>query len=469
MSIRIARDLLSKEQKEKIFVDLTFRPKLSYVAQSAGTTAPDPIMFYVVDKEYVYLPFKYGEKLLGPQAVRDYPLAGFRYTGTLLPRQPSVVEEAMQQLDQHGTTLLHLYTGFGKTVVASYLAATSRMKTCVLMNSTPLLPQWKSTFEQMTDAKVWIVGEKMIHPDPDVILLMSGRLEQVPAELREKIGLLIIDECHKFCTPTSVAPILAFTPKFIIACSATPTRSSDNLHHMIYALIGTHEVFRPLDKKFTVVCFRTGICPELKQNKMGSMDWASAVKDLCGDETRNQLIVQWVLANLQLKQLILTWNADHAFFLQKYLTGHGVKAAVMARNLKTYSDSQVLIGTIAKIGTGFDEKAACADFGGERISMLLLVGSTKNVELLTQVTGRAFRADNPYIVDFVDDVPCIKGTHWTARRKWYEQQQANIEEVCAPGAKPGRKTRSRAKIQEPQSSQSLTEAHLASVLARYGS
>lgn len=457
MSIRIPRDTLTEEQKKQIFRDLSFRPKSEYFAGGViGGSTPDPIMFYVADNNYVYLPYKYAEKLTGLTSTGDWPLAKFRFTQELLPHQPSAVEEAIQHLDREGTTLLNLYTGFGKTVLAAYLGAKSRLKLCILMNSSPLLPQWKSTFDTMTDAKIWIVGEKMPNYDPDVILLMSGRYEHVPDKMRKEIGFLIIDECHKFCTPTSVAPILAFSPKFLIGCSATP-KKANGLHEMLYALIGRHQVYRPLDKQFSVTCFRTGICPELKQNKMGSLDWSAVVRDLCGDELRNSMILEWVLTNITSKQLILTWNADHAFFLHKLLVANGVKAAIMARNLKTYSDSQVLVGTIGKIGTGFDEKAACSDFGGERIRILLLVGSTKNTELLTQLTGRVFRSEMPHIVDFVDEVPCIKGKHWTERRKWYEEHKAPIEEVCTNGAKPGRKRK--------QKSQNVTEAHLSSIVA----
>ncbi len=474
MSVRIPRDSLNDIQKKRLASNLTFQPKGNFMTEKMGISPGDPVFMYTVDGDEVIIPYTFATKLTGglSNISLEYPRAYMKFTGSLRNHQTSIVDEAKVQLNTYGTTLLNLYTGCGKTIMAAYLACGARYVTVVLINATVLNPQWLSTFKDHTNATIWVVGETQPEDIPDVIISMSGRVGKIPEFMRKAVGTVIIDESHKFCTPSSVGPLLRFQPRFVIACSATPKRE-DGMHRMIESIIGTHEVYRPLDKPFTVTYFRTGIKPVLEQTKQGIMNWSACVKSLSEDPTRNHYIVETVMANQDSKILILTWQTAHVIILQKMLEARGVKVAVMMKNTKKYSDSQVLIGTVQKIGTGFDEATTCGDFGGVRINMLLLVGSTKSDTLLFQLAGRAFRAAMPHIVDFVDDVPCIAKRHWPVRRKWYEENGGTITELCGPGVTPT-KTRKKAVQSKGASSnkgdkveEKAIPAHLASVRAKY--
>jgi hypothetical protein len=100
----------------------------------------------------------------------------------------------------------------------------------------------------------------------------------------------------------------------------------------------------------------------------------------------------------------------------------------MAGHRKHYHDSKILIGTISKIGTGFDEQSACIDFSGERINMLILMGTTKSDTVVEQVLGRAFRADLPHIIIFVDNVQVVK-RHWYVIKKWCLEHNGEIHDI----------------------------------------
>jgi superfamily II DNA or RNA helicase len=138
------------------------------------------------------------------------------------------------------------------------------------------------------------------------------------------------------------------------------------------------------------------------------------------------MIIDLVERNVNHKIMILTWNKNHAYFLSKTLNERGTSSDVLAGNKSTYKDSRVLVGTISKIGTGFDEAMACPDWSGERSNMLILTGSTKSLSGLEQITGRVFRAEFPTIIDLVDDNRICK-SHCTQRRKWYEDEARNGE------------------------------------------
>lgn len=424
----IVRDKLTSEQKKLIRELLYFQAPTSFFGG-----APQPILFYQVD-EGVRLPLAMARSL-GWDNDKDYPLTDAKFTGTLLDKQKPVVEEAINQLTEQGSTLLHLPTGFGKTVIASYLACQTRLVTLVLITFTTLIPSWQETFLQFTNIRPWIVGDKWEgeilrnqSEGPQVLICMEERCDKIPPSLVEKIGLVIVDECHTFYTTTRVKALLYCQPRYVIACSATPYKDvkSKGGDDMIVALVGLSKVYRPLEVSFGVTRITTGIVPKITLNKKGVPDWSSINKSLANHEGRNTLILETVKANPNWKTLILVWLADHALLLTDLFQREGISVAVMARNAKKYSDSQVLIGTIGKLGTGFDEKMACPDFQGVRINLLILAGSTKSPQLLAQLCGRAFRSEMPHIVDIVDNHGALE-KHWRKRLKWYRDNNAVID------------------------------------------
>lgn len=437
MAVRINREELTSSHINNIRKHLCMQPKSGYYSSSgyADMASKEPVLFYLIENDDVIVPYTFGAALTQkiPNHEKSYPRKNFNFTGKLRETQEEVAVEAMAQLSSHGTTLLALHPGFGKTVLASYLASKLGYLTLVLYHRTILEPQWLNTFSNHTDSKVWVVGTNDDNIDinkVDVILSMDTQFWKIKTEYRELIGCLIVDEGHAFCTPSHVECLLGTTPRHIIIATATPDRD-DGMHSMIRSMIGLHGVYRKSTKRHIVLRLQTGIKPIIHQNAKGDMDWGKVVNDLCNDPIRNGYVLGLVKNNPEFKICILTWRKEHAFNLHQWLTDMGEKAAVMAGKTKTYSDSRVLVGTVSKIGTGFDEQNACLDFAGERINMLILLGTTKSEQLLEQTLGRAFRADLPHIIVFTDDVPAIK-RHWTIIKKWCISHNGEIYEVKAP-------------------------------------
>jgi superfamily II DNA or RNA helicase len=162
--------------------------------------------------------------------------------------------------------------------------------------------------------------------------------------------------------------------------------------------------------------FLTEIEVPIKKTPRG-VDWPSLVKDLSNHTDRNNYLYQMIAMNAGRKILVLTWNQSHAKQMYRDLQNQGVKVAIMIGAMESYEDSDVLVGTFGKIGTGFDEEAACPDFGGVRIDLLFLMGTTKSQILGPQSLGRSFRSDEPEIVVFVDNNGVSK-SHWNELKKW---------------------------------------------------
>jgi superfamily II DNA or RNA helicase len=424
MSVPILKASLTPRHKRDIQKRLFFQPEASFVAKKIGASPP-PIVFYTTDRDRVYLPSYAAREILGiDNRDRNYPSIDLEFKGKLLDKQVAVVEQAIELLDKHGNLLLHLPTGFGKTVIATYLACKSGLIPMVLLSFASLIPSWLETFKEFTNAIPWVVGEEA--PEGfNAIICMERRCSKIPEQVKDSIGILIVDECHTFYTSGRVAPLLYSHPRHIIACSATPFSGT---YSMLEALVGPYKVERKLDISFGVTIFRTGIAPNYSVTKQGYPKWSDINLSLAGNERRNRAIVDIVLLNPDRKILILSWMKDHANRLAQLLTEAGIEVAVMVGQAKTYSDSQVLIGTVGKIGTGFDEKMACPDFQGIRVNLLILSASTKSDKLLAQMSGRVFRSEMPDIVDIVDDLPLLE-RQLKKRLKWYRDNGATIIEA----------------------------------------
>ena len=425
MSWAIKRSDISDDQANFIRDMLCIQP---VIQRNKYDTQLNPVLFYTFIDGVIHLPYLFASSMFKiiPNIHIHYPTTICKFTGTLRDYQIPLVEEAWEYMETLGTCILGLPPGYGKTVLGAKLAIKSGLITCILVHREILTTQWKNTFESFTDSKVWIVGEKNPTPPFDVIVCMDTRWDKIPKVMRDSIGFIIIDEAHTFCTHGRVNCLLAFHPKYILAESATLERD-DNLHTMIYAMCGDHGVYRVRNEPFTVIKVNTGVKPERRLNKMGTIDWSALVKSSLFNERRNKIISNLVAENGEKHILILTSLVAHAKFLYKELLDTGESCDFMCGKRNSYDNCRVLVGTISKISTGFDPSALCSDFMGNHFNMLILCCSIKKYSLLEQSVGRCFRVDNPTIYHLVDNDSIFK-SHWQKAQRWYRTRKGQITE-----------------------------------------
>lgn len=158
------------------------------------------------------------------------------------------------------------------------------------------------------------------------------------------------------------------------------------------------------------------------------------------DIRRNQIILGLVTANTNREILILTSLRDHATLLYNALQKIGIPSDYLCGIKRGYTDSVVLVGTISKIGTGFDPATSCPTYAGHPFDLLILACSIKKYSMLIQNIGRVFRADFPTVMHLVDNDDIYK-SHWYKSRKWYIARGGtitdhNIENKEAPTIDP---------------------------------
>ena len=432
MAVWLKLDQLSEEQKKKIRKYLFLQPKqTNFVANRFGSVAPDPILFYSIDKpnNKIILPYTFANSLMKKRinSELEYPEGKFQYTGKLRDYQVPIVEKALSHLNEFGTTTLLLGTGLGKSTISAYLTSKLGGLALVLLPRETIQKGWVSTFEEHTDAGVWVVGKKIKVPEKcNVILCMEGRFLKIPEEIRKMVTTLVIDEAHMFSTPDKVAKLLGTFPKYVIACTATLERD-DGMEKMIYNIVGYHNIEVKVDKKFEVYKLNTGIQTELVKNRNGITDFSQLNIDLANSPERNALIVDLIETNLNRKIMLLSWSKSHISLLYQILKKRKISVDYLSGTKSSYVDSKVLLGTISKVSTGFDSKNVAIDFDGIDINMLILAGTTKSKNLHLQSIGRAFRCQNPVIIDLVDDNRISK-SHWYKRKQNYSQMNCEIKE-----------------------------------------
>lgn len=449
MSIICYYNQLNQQQKDTVREYLNLKPKINNFFEKKkkrwfkkdDDSADDvtlPIMFYEYSAETdtIKLPYAFSKILLNYNYNFNIqrPAANFVFTQQLLEHQVEIYQETLALLSKNNTVQIGLFTGGGKTVLATKAASDLKQTTMVLATDTGLLSQWDKAFKVFTTATTYIVDGTFAPPNGvNVIICMTSRIHYVPADWRLRIGTLIIDESHTMCSQSRVDALLATHPYYIITCSATPERD-DGMHAMIDAMAGPERVIKISKKPFNVFGYNTGCDVEIPVDFDGTPNWNKLLNAICENDERNQLIIGMVKQYHQHhKILILSDRVEHVTTLCQMIKALGISCDYMAGKKKTYNDSNVLVGGIKKIGTGFDEANACADFNGVRLDLLLLVTSIKKKSRLEQVAGRCFRANFPQIIYLIDE-NAISQKHFNEGIKWFVSRNGTVYMQDSPKA-----------------------------------
>lgn len=439
MACEIPLNTLTREQKLEIVQDLTIRKKVNLYGipkwQRNKIEEESAIKFFVSDGKNVRVPMRYAEKFYGKnpnQRIKIQKFGSFVMKSQLRDYQKEIVGKAMNMYMDTGCCFINVFCAYGKSFMGAYFSyrfsRAFQGRSLVVYHRKKIGDSWLPTFLNHTTAIVHVYdGKKEIPKDAQIILSMPSQVPKMSDEEKRSICHLVVDEAHRFCSQSSVEVLLSTTPQFLTLITATAIRS-DGMHKMLDLVGGTEKITKISDKLFYVMKVNTGIHPPenaLKRTKHG-LNYSSLLKYLSNDYTRNSQIVEIVKNNNREKIMILTDLTSHVEILEpwirKEIFPQKREVSSMYGTQDDYDDADVIIATYSKLGEGFDELAACRNWNGKRINMIILATSHKEPE---QFAGRAFRADLPLIYDLVDDQKNIKN-HYSSRKKWYISRNGRI-------------------------------------------
>lgn len=443
MAIVVPRDCIADERA--LAKALTVVEEQSYHPKQqrfAGKPKTNRVWVTSDDGQTISLPFAWAKSALGLEQRPDddyvlYCPEPLEFRGELYEEQGVPAKQALAELTKTGCVILAMRTGFGKTVIGSWLAVRLPPFLILVVYSVNVCEhQWEEDFREFTNAKIWKTRkEKMPSDGFHVILASVGTMHKIPEAVRANVGILIVDEIHTFYTELRTRALLGVQPRYVIPMSATPEREDGR--HLIVELLAGKTYVRVPGRKFNVRQIHTGFEPTYARDRDGTPLWNTLVDSLAGSALRNNIIADVVAKLVQeehRKPLVLTSRVEHSTELGQLIAARlpgGERAVTVFRaNMKTYEDAEVLVGTDKKLGTAFDEKAFVGDKAGfRRIDTVVITYSLQSLAVLQQLIGRSFRTDDvPLVVEFRDVNPMTE-KHARKRLKFYEQAGANVEIV----------------------------------------
>jgi superfamily II DNA or RNA helicase len=358
-----------------------------------------------------------------------------RFRGTLRPEQ----QKAADALLCHDAGVLSATTAFGKTVVAAYLIAERGVNTLILVHRRQLLDQWIAhidNFLTLDPKEIGQIGGGKRKPTGiiDVGMLQSlskkGEVDDVVGEY----GHLVVDECHHISARSFEIVARQSKAKFVTGLSATVTRR-DGHHPIIFMQCGPiryrvderkQAAIRPFIHK--VIVRKTGFTLPQTLLDEDTTSIHELYAELIADESRNNLIVEDVLAVVQANRapIVLTERREHLKKLHSLLSplvqnlivmkgGMGKKQRhLLAEKIASISDDEerVILATGRYLGEGFNDA---------RLDTLFLTLPVSWRGTLFQYAGRLHRLHDlkkeVVIYDYADlEVPMLARMFQRRRR-----------------------------------------------------
>lgn len=470
MSFPISFSDLDEADSEQIATDLLIQPKSTLkmpphvLAKMPPTVAmamsapPPPFNFFQLNKESdtLKIPFYYASEVFGLENMGlEHKLNKWEKLSShnrptieiLRPEQIPVVKQTLNELKKYHTTTIGLPPGFGKTIMGGFLSSELGFKTAIFVPREPLVGQWLKTIatlfydnnldlaKKMTYCPSQPATEqkkKLLSEFPyDFIITLIGRADAIHPTIKARIGTLILDEAHMLCTAERVKYLLAFSPKYIIAETATMERT-DGAHDMMRLLVGTHGFFQSSEREFTVfnLLLEHIALPE-KLSKAQTLDYSAFCKSSSENKDLNDAIISMVVKNPHRKFFILTRLVEHAKWLSEQFVELGLSSTYMCGTKKRHKDVDILCGSFPKIGTGYDVATAADEYSGKPADTLILCHTVKSWQPFEQMKGRIMRcgADITPVVIWLSTTNSITKRHLTGLKSHIRKTGGKIVDI----------------------------------------
>jgi len=449
----IIKDNYSAEELQSLKKELTVKP---FVNKDFGAP-PNSFPVYGESKKKLYIPRFYGIKRYGEPTEHKLtnPMkVNLDFIKELRPIQLPIVNKYLEVvapkngIDSGGGGIISVPCGYGKTVLALYLAAKLNVKTLVVVHKGFLLDQWRERIEEfLPTASIGRIQAKVTDiENKDIVIgmLQSISMKDYDESIFKGFGLVIYDECHHLGAEVFSKALLKTNFKYLLGLSATPTRM-DGLSKVFEWYLGpivysikkreTENVdvkiikFHDSDPKYSKVVL----------NQMRKPCMPIMINNITAFPKRVTLVINEVKMCLEdgRKILLLSDRREHLKILKTEIDKIGEYTAgfylggMKARDLEETEEADVILGTFSMASEGFDCRYP--------LNTIILASPKSNIE---QSVGRILRQEAknrtkvPLIIDIDDDFSLF-ARQTPKRIKFYKKNKYNIKYYNKEGIQTG--------------------------------
>jgi len=263
---------------------------------------------------------------------RELEPVEFQFHGVLKDYQELAYEEMTTR--DHGTLVGGAKSG--KTVIALYLISQRQQPTMIVVPNVALLGHWKEKlvrFLKVLPEEVGIIGDGKFEVGPRVSVAHVSALYRRVREVRDKVGHLVVDECHRTPSRTFTQVVSNFDCRFLLGLSSTSQRR-DRLSRLIYYYVG--DILHQIDaRKATEIraIFQADVVvrqTDFEYPYESSEDYPAMLTALARDQERNRLIADDVSHEITegagAPLLVLTQDESQDDTLKEMLDKEGVSS-----------------------------------------------------------------------------------------------------------------------------------------------
>jgi superfamily II DNA or RNA helicase len=407
----------------------------------------NPFPVYGESKKKLYIPRFYGikhygqpteNKLTNPKSVN------LNFIKELRPKQLPIVAKYLDVvapkngIDNGGGGIISVPCGYGKTVLALYIAAKLNVKTLVIVHKGFLLDQWKERIEEfLPNTEIGRIQAKVANiENKDIVIgmLQSISMKEYDESIFKDFGLVIYDECHHLGAEVFSKALLKTNFKYLLGLSATPTRL-DGLSKVFEWYLG--DIVYSIKKRETenvdvkVIKYYDSDPKYSKVvlNQMRKPCMPIMITNITKFNKRLVLVInelKWCLEDGR-KILLLSDRRDHLTELKKEIdkiegyTAGFYLGGMKACDLEQTEEADVILGTFSMASEGFDCRYP--------LNTIILASPKSNIE---QSVGRILRQEAkhrtkvPLIIDIDDDFSLF-ARQTIKRIKYYKKNKYNIK------------------------------------------
>jgi len=361
---------------------------------------------------------------------------------------------AADALLENDIGVLSATTAFGKTVIGAYLIGQRRINTLILVPSSALLEQWKTSLEKFLDIREALPeppkrrgrkkrlervgqigsGKNTRSGIIDIAIMQSlfdGDEKDVKSFVAE-YGMVLCDECHHVAAFTFEKILREVKARYVYGLSATPVRR-DGHQPVIFMQCGPVRYLVDAKSQAEKRSFSHYVFPCFTRTRLPA---ARRIQDIyvgiIGNMARNSQIISDAVRLIEEGRtpLLLTERKEHATLLARELQGKAKhiflllgsgsqkekREKLAALHEVPANEALVVVATGKYIGEGFDEP---------RLDTILLAMPVSWKGTLAQYAGRLHRnydgKQEVRIYDYVDiHIPALERMYHK-RRKGYTE------------------------------------------------